>query len=102
VKERINPVGGEAAGIIAKARAERWHLENTAHGEAVLFRAMAAVKKVAPKTFFLREKLKAFGEAMGGIRKYVIAAEGKVDVKTFHLNLQDPVNAPLDFKAGSE
>lgn len=101
-ERKIPPIGGQAAGIIAKARAERWNLENAAKADAILFSSMVALKNAAPQVFYLREKLKAFEEAMSGIRKYVIAAKGNVDVKTFHLNLQDPVNAALDFKAGSE
>lgn len=100
--ERMPAVGGEASGTIAHGRAQRWNLENDAGAEATLFTAMSAIKNVVPQTFFLREKLKSFTEAMAGIRKYVVAGENRVDVKTFHLNLQDPVNAPLDFSGLSD
>lgn len=99
---KIPPVGGEASGIITAARAERWNLENTAHGEASLFEAMVALKNVSPRIFYLRERLQAMAEGMSGIRKYVFAGEGNIETNTYHINVQDPLNAALDFKAGSE
>ncbi len=97
----VKQIGGEAAGIIAKARAERWKLENEAHAQAVLFTASRAIKDAAPRPFYLREKLKALADAMQGIRKYVIASQGNAKIGTYHLNLQDPASAALDWKEGS-
>ncbi len=95
-------IGGQVAGIIAKARAERWSLENEAHSQAALFTAAKLTKDAVPRVFYLREKLKAMSAAMSGIRKYVVASKGGVKIGTYHLNLQEPADAPLDFTAGSE
>jgi len=100
--KKIPPIGGLASGIISRGRAERWALENSAKAEAIRFQALMASKAVAPKTFMVREKLSALAKGLAGIRKYVVATKNKVDIQTFHLNLQDPVNAPLNFAAGSE
>jgi regulator of protease activity HflC (stomatin/prohibitin superfamily) len=96
-KEKVRPIGGEAAGIIVKARAKRWSLENQAHAQAKLFEQARALKDVAPKVFYLRETLKTLAIGMQGIRKYVLAAHGDMKVGTIHLNLQDPASAQLDF-----
>lgn len=96
-KENINPIGGEAAGIIAKARAKRWSLENQAHADATVFSQKRVVKDAAPQAFYLRETLKAMAVGLEGVRKYVMAAEGQMKVGTVHLNLQDPASAQLDF-----
>jgi regulator of protease activity HflC (stomatin/prohibitin superfamily) len=101
-KTGVSPIGGQASGIIAKARAERWKLENEAHAQATLFAASRTTKDAAPRVFYLREKLNALAGAVSGIRKYVIAAKGNVKVGTYHLNLQEPTDAPLDFKAGND
>ena len=94
----ITPVGGKAAGRITGARALRWKLENEAHARAVVFVEQAVAKAAAPRVYLLRELLKVYAEGLPGIRKYVIAAQGKWEAPTFHLNLQDPMSAPLDLK----
>ncbi|MBI4578858.1 MAG: hypothetical protein HY718_04095, partial [Planctomycetes bacterium] len=101
-KAHVTPIGGQAAGIISKARAQRWQLENQGHAQAALFEQARAIKDAAPRVFYVREKLSALADALKSIRKYVIAAEGNVRIGTFHLNLQDAANAPLDYAAGSE
>ncbi len=93
---RQPPIGGEAAGQMARARADRWRLENNAHGQAALFTEAMAVKNAAPGVFQLRTQLNSLAAAVGKIRKYVIAVEGEVKVESYNLNLQDTPKA-IDF-----
>jgi len=90
----IPPIGGDAAAAITEARAKRWQLKNEAQARATTFIQEMAIKNVAPWVYQTRKHLQALTESVAGIRKYVIAAEGKVS--TFQLNLQDPMGAPLD------
>jgi len=94
--EGITRVGGEAAGAIVAARSKRWQMENQAHAEAVIFQEEIASKEAAPQVYYLRRKLQVLAESLPKIRKYVIVAEGKQETRMFQLNLQDPMNAPLD------
>ncbi len=87
----IPPVGGRAAERVAAARARRWQKENRAHGQAMAFVQEMIAKNAAPEVYRLRKIFNSLSESGDGIRKYVIASEG-----TLQLNLQDPMSAPLD------
>jgi hypothetical protein len=71
-------------------------LENAAHGQAAAFDAEIVARNAAPRVYSVRRYLEMLAEALPGIRKYVMAAEGQHAVRTFHLNLQDPRDIPLD------
>lgn len=92
---RIRPVGGEAISRVAQARAERWRLENDAHGQAVAFEQERALKNIAPKVYAMRRYLTAIGEAVQGVRKFVIATKARQNPDTFLLDIRDPMQAPL-------
>lgn len=93
-------IGGEAAGRIHQARAERWRLENSAHGWAAMFLEEIKDKESAPKAYYLRKYLDALAGAADSVRKYVFAAEG--ELHTFNLNLQDGRTVGLDVLAETE
>jgi regulator of protease activity HflC (stomatin/prohibitin superfamily) len=93
----LRPVGGKAAEVLAGARAERWRLVNAAQGNALKFVEEIVLKQAAPNLYRMRHYLIALSEATSKVRKYVIALdEGSQRANTFHLNLQDPRNVPLD------
>lgn len=89
----VPPMGGQAAGLMAQGRANRWRQENEAHARAAMFMEVKAVKDAAPGVFELRTQLNALAAAVGQIRKYVIAAEGDIKVESYNLNLQDAPKA---------
>lgn len=92
----IRPVGGEASSTIAKARSERWRLENEAHGQAVAFVQEKTLKDIAPSVYQVRQYLTTLAESARGVRKFVIAAERDGSTPVFHLDIKDPMNAPMD------
>ncbi len=95
-KEGIRPVGGSAANTVAKARSDRWRIENRAQGQAVGFDQEIATKNAAPKVYHMRKYLEMLADATAGIRKYVLAAsEAGHSLRTFHLNLQDARDIPI-------
>jgi regulator of protease activity HflC (stomatin/prohibitin superfamily) len=91
----IRPVGGEAISRIAQARAERWRLENDAHGQAVAFEQEMALKNIAPKVYTMRRYLTAVADAVKGVRKFVIATKARQNADSFLLDIRDPMQAPL-------
>lgn len=94
--QRISPVGGKARSRLAQARAERWRMENEAHGKAALFAQELAIKKIAPKVYKARVYFREIAQAVKGIRKYVIATQDPKAARIFNLDVKDPMNAPLD------
>ncbi len=92
----IRPVGGEAMSLVAGARSERWRLENEARSKAIAFEQEMATQEAAPGVYRARHYLAALADAVQGIRKYAIAAEGRASARTFHLDVKDPMNVPLD------
>ena len=91
----IPAIGGEASSRIAQARAERWQLENDAHGQAVAFEQEMALKKAAPNVYVARKYLTAMGDAVKGIRKYVNASRNRRSVESFFLDVRDPMRPSL-------
>ncbi len=94
--QNVRPAGGRASERIMQAREKRWELENKAHGKAAAFDAEITTRDAAPRTYRMYRYLDALAEATRGIRKYVMAAEARQAVQTFHLNLQDPRDIPFD------
>lgn len=95
--EGVRPVGGEAAKKVAEARARRWRLENQAQGQATAFIQEMATKNAAPRVYRTRKYVEMLAEATQGIRKYILAAsEADQSLRTFHLNLQDSRDIPIN------
>ncbi len=93
-------IGGEASAVIAKARSERWRLENSAHGWAMQFIQEKATKDAAPEVYQLRKYLEALNGSIDHIRKYISAVEG--EVSTYNVNVQDSMNVPLEVMVGEQ
>ena len=87
-------VGGEAVGILAKARARRWHHENEAHAQHVTFIEEMKVKNAAPGIYRVRKYLEALAESVGGIRKYVLATNN-TEVTGTYVDLRQSLSMPL-------
>lgn len=94
--EQIRPIGGQAAVRLAAARSRRWQLENEAAAQATEFEQDIATMRAAPNVFKMRKYLETLASSMENARKYIIASQGRYELPMFQLNLQDPVNAPLD------
>ena len=94
--QNIRPAGGEAIIRIAEARSERWRLENAAHAKAVAFEQEIATKNVAPRVYKAKRYLSAVANSVAKIRKYVNATQHQGSSDTFHLDIKDPMGAPLD------
>jgi regulator of protease activity HflC (stomatin/prohibitin superfamily) len=87
----IVPVGGKAAEIRAKARAERWRIENDMRSRAGTFLLEIAAKQAAPIVYHTRRIFEALAQSGDAMRKYVVASDG-----TLQLNLQDPMSANIE------
>lgn len=98
----VRPVGGDAQSRIAAARSERWKTENEAHARAVMFTQEIATKQAAPQAYYTRRYLRTMAESAKGIRKYLLAAEGRISTRVFNLDIKDPANAPLDVTVGQK
>lgn len=94
MEARVSPAGGKAGERILAARAERWRLENQAHGRAVQFVEERRTMEAAPRAYRMRKYLEAMTESMDRIRKFVVGTG--METPIFHLNLQDPSTVPLD------
>lgn len=92
----IQPISGQAAVRVANARSRRWQLENEAGGKAIAFEQEIATKNAAPSVYQMRKYLETVVDSVSKARKYIIAAQGHYELPMFQLNLQDPLNAPLD------
>ena len=75
VFELLEQVGGEAATIIAKARADRWETEAHALALARTWKTKLATYKQAPIVYTTRLYLEALAEALADVEKYIIAAD---------------------------
>jgi len=91
----IRPVGGEASRQIAQARPQRWRLENQAHADAMAFETEMALHDASPAVYKARRYLRAIAESTGKIRKYLNATKHGHGSNTFHLDIKDPMAAPL-------
>jgi len=98
-KAGLAPIGGQAATKVAKARSERWRLENRAQGQATGFEYEIETKSAAPKYYRMRKYLEMLADATGTVRKYVIAASKAGHSPAFGLNLQDERDIPVSVGA---
>ncbi len=93
---RLAPVGGEASRLIAQARPQRWRLENEAHADAMAFETQRALHDAAPGLYRAQRYLRAIAASTGAIRKYLnVTTHEQGSNSTFHLDIKDPMAAPL-------
>ncbi len=76
-KRFVPGVAGQAAALVARARAYRWKRENEVQGKAERFRKELTAYRSSPRFFKLRKYLQALSEGLAGARKYVVAADTK-------------------------
>ena len=76
-KRFVSGVAGQAATVVAKARAYRWKRENEVKGKAERFREELTAYRISPRFFKLRKYLRALSEGLADARKYVVAADTK-------------------------
>ncbi len=74
-------LGGQAAKIVAIARADRWTRENAERGRSLEFLSALPAHQVSPKLYRTRRIVEALTGALRGARKYVFARDGEVYVR---------------------
>lgn len=74
-------LGGEAAKIVAIARADRWTRENAERGRSIRFLSSLPAYRVSPKLYRTRSIVEALTSALHDAHKYVIACEGDIYVR---------------------
>ena len=77
VDSLLRAAGGEAARIIAEARAYRWRRENGERGRAEHFQGQLAAYRQAPDYYRQRQQLAALREGLQGARKYLVIGDRK-------------------------
>jgi len=79
--------GGEAAGIIADARADRWKTENRERGRVALFNERRRAFHAAPDYYKLQAYLDALESGLAQARKFVLLADR--DETTLRFDFKD-------------
>jgi regulator of protease activity HflC (stomatin/prohibitin superfamily) len=92
VERLIQNAGGEAARILAEARAYRWTEPLAAQGKARRFGAQLAAFEQAPRYYRMRQYLDVLARTLREPRKFIMTAEAKVP-PTIRLNLESAGSA---------
>lgn len=71
-------VSGEAAEIVAQARAARWTQENRARGNAAAFSNELRPYRVSPRYYRMWKIVEVLMEGLRDVEKYIIARDGEV------------------------
>jgi regulator of protease activity HflC (stomatin/prohibitin superfamily) len=77
IEQLLQEAGGEAASIIAQARAERWQKENVSRGEAQRFSSLVNAYRQAPRLFQARNYLEVITDGLAKARKILVASRRK-------------------------
>lgn len=100
-RERIEALvlaaGGEAAELIAEARAQRWQTENTERGRAALFNQQRLAYAASPGYYRLQAYLEALEAGLGAARKFVLLADRERTTLRFDFKDIDPGLGGMDF-----
>ena len=75
VEQLVLEAGGEAAQMLAEARADRWNKENTERGQVALYKSELQAFAQAKQYYKLRAYLNAVSESLKGARKFVLLAD---------------------------
>jgi len=75
VVERLLAAGGEAAGLVMDARAERWARHMDQRGRTILHNARLSAYLAAPALYEEREYLRRFSEALSEVRAVINATD---------------------------
>jgi regulator of protease activity HflC (stomatin/prohibitin superfamily) len=87
IETLIQDAGGEAARILAEARAYRWTRPLASQGKAIRFAAQLEAFQQAPSYYRMRAYLDVLGRTLQQPRKFIMTAEAKVP-PTIRLNLE--------------
>ena len=87
IETLIQSAGGEAARMLAEARAARWRRPLQAAGKAERFTAQLQAYQQAPRYYRMRQYLDVLGTTLKEPRKFLMTAEAK-GVPTIRLNLE--------------
>jgi membrane protease subunit HflK len=98
VEQALREADGEAARILAEARAERWERENSVRGAAERFGGRLAAYEANPRVYGMRLYLEALAEGLDGARKLLIGSKQqdlnlRLDLKQQQDNLQNILGA---------
>ncbi|BAM03720.1 SPFH domain-containing protein [Phycisphaera mikurensis] len=100
VQRLIDGAGGDAARVLAEARAERWRLALSEEGLSSSFAFDVSAFRRAPAYYRARRYLDTLAAAMPGVRKIVTAIQPAGDEPVFRLNLEDEQSGLDSFLGG--
>lgn len=81
IREMIENAGGEAADLIAAAKAERWDEHMTARALADEYRGKLAAYQAAPQIYENRMRFEAINEAIKDLRIYIMDEDVKKQIR---------------------
>ena len=100
VQRLIDAAGGDAARVLAEARADRWQLALGEEGRAASFAFDVDAFRRAPGYYRARVYLDTLAEALPGVRKVVTAVAPGGSEPVFRLNLEDEQSGLNSFLSG--
>ncbi len=89
----LTQVRGEAAKLVAEARAEMWAMINSARADADTLAQELPVYRAAPRIYKVRKYLTALSEGLVKVRKYLMATDVE---PVYQLLLTDPSIGAMD------
>jgi len=87
IEQLIDQAGGQAAQLLAEARAYRWERPLQARGKAKRFSARVVAYKQAPRYYRMRQYLDVLSESLIQPRKIIMTAQAEAP-PTIRLNLE--------------
>ena len=100
VQRLIDAAGGDAARVLAEARADRWRLALSEEGRAASFAFDTDAYRRAPDYYRARAYLDTLAAALPGVRKIVTASPPGGPEPVFRLNLEDEQSGLDSFLSG--
>ncbi|MEM8782554.1 MAG: SPFH domain-containing protein [Planctomycetota bacterium] len=101
IQRLIDTAGGEAASILAAARADRWQSGLSARANAEAFKYEVDAFERSPEYFKVKAYLDALSRVLPGARKIISASDTGDSLPLFRLNLEDEASG-LDAFLGGE
>ncbi len=98
----IDNAGGEAARVIAQARADRWKLALNEQARAKSFAFELDAYRRAPQYFKARAYFNVLAQTLPGTRKIITAADTGNELPIIRLNLEDESSGLDSFLGASE
>jgi len=102
IQNLLETAGGDAAVLIASARAERWERHMQARGRAIRHNGRVELFRAAPAPYIAQQYLSAISEAVSDARLFITALKDpsvRFNFEELESNLADPftVNEARDF-----